>query len=59
MEHDDIVPGPLQILDVDAGIRDMPQVLGQRGRDQLPLRLTVRERLRRRHRAVVRAEQRP
>ncbi|WP_347878466.1 hypothetical protein [Streptomyces subrutilus] len=59
VEHDDVVPWPLQVLDVESGIRDMPQVLTQRGRDQLPLRLTVRERLRRRHRAVVRAEQRP
>lgn len=41
----------------ESRLGDQPQVLGQRGRDQLPLQLPVRERLHGRQAPVVRAEQ--
>lgn len=34
----------LRFLDIEDGIGDLPEVLGERGRDKFPLRLPVRER---------------
>ncbi|MGW0206122.1 hypothetical protein ACWDZ8_09965 [Streptomyces sp. NPDC003233] len=59
MEHDRVVAGRLEILDVEAGCAGALQVLGEGGGQSLPLRLPVRERLLRRHATVVRAEQGP
>ncbi|WP_348774674.1 hypothetical protein HEP84_55680 [Streptomyces sp. RLB1-33] len=59
VEDEHVVAGRFEVLDIEAGGAGAPQVLGERGRDQLPLRLPVRERLVSPHAAVVRTEQVP
>lgn len=59
MEDEHVPSGHLEVLGVEAGGTDVLEVLGERSRDRLPLRLPVRERLRGLHAAVVRAEQCP
>ncbi|MEU7039099.1 hypothetical protein ABZ958_36370 [Streptomyces sp. NPDC046237] len=59
VEDHDVVPRGLEVLDVEARTGDVLQMLGERGRDQLPLRLAVGEYRRRRYAPVVAAAQRP
>ncbi|MFH8717681.1 hypothetical protein [Streptomyces zaomyceticus] len=59
VEHEHVVARRLQVLHVEARRGDTDQVLGERGRNQLPLRFAVGERLCCGHTPVVAAEQRP
>ncbi len=59
VEDENVTTGRLEVLRVEAGGGDVLEVLGERGRDRLPLRGPVRERLVSLHAAVVRTEQGP
>ncbi|MGY5129770.1 hypothetical protein [Streptomyces nigrescens] len=55
----DVVPRARQILDVEGGVGDSVQVVGERGDDGLPLGLAVGEGLFGRNGPVIYAEQHP
>ncbi len=59
VEHHHVVTLALQVLDIERGLGDQTQMLGQCGRDQLPLQLPVREPLHGLKAPVVRAEKCP
>ncbi|MEU2184262.1 hypothetical protein [Streptomyces thermolilacinus] len=59
MEREHVVARRLEVLHVEGRIGRVPQVLAERGGDELPLQLAVGERFSGLQAAVVRAEQRP
>lgn len=59
VEDEQVVAGRFEVLDVEAGLADVLQVVGERGRDRSPLGLPVGERLVGAQLPVVRAEQCP